>query len=328
MKAAVWTKYGSPDGLELKEVNRPTPGPNDLLIRVIASTVTAGDCEVRAMRAPFWLKVPLRVYFGLLRPKPNTILGQEFAGVVQAMGSDVTRFQVGDAVLAAAGLRFGGYGEYALMSEKGVVARMPSGMRFAEAAALPTGGLEAQHFVRAAGIEPGEKVLIYGAGGGIGSFAVQFAKRAGATVTGVDRAEKHAMLRALGADHVIDYRREDFTRSRERYDVIYDVIGKAPLARSMRMLEENGRYITANPRLTRFLQSRLLRSRGNRQTIFRTAKQTSNDLAVLTTLLASGQIKTAIDSEYALEQIAEAHRRGESGEKLGHVIVHVGEEER
>src|SRR5512136_1655753 len=208
MKAMIWTKYGSPDGLQLREVEKPIPKDNEVLIRVHAATVTAGDCEMRSLKFPLLLSLPMRMYVGFTRPTRIKIIGQELAGEIEAVGKDVKRFRKGDQVFAWTGLGLGAYAEYKCMPEDGVLAIKPSNMTYEEAAALPVGGLEAVHFLRKGTIQSEQKVLINGAGGSIGTFAVQLAKHFGTEVTAVDGAGKLDMLRSIGADHVLDYKQE------------------------------------------------------------------------------------------------------------------------
>ncbi len=325
MKAVVCTAYGPPDVLQLTDVEKPIPGDGELLIRIAATTVTAGDCEVRSFKVPLWLWLPMRLFIGI--SKPRKILGQELAGEVEAAGESVTRFKPGDRVFASTGFQLGAYAEYICLPEdagEGGLAAIPPGVTYEQAAAVPVGGLEALHFIRLGGIQPGEKVLINGAGGSIGTIAVQLARRAGAEVTAVDRADKFDMLRALGADHVIDYTREDFTQSGQTYDVILDVVGKSPFSRSLRSLNQNGRYLLANPKLLQMIRGRLISATGDKKVIFGSASHSSEDLAHLGGLVAAGKLTVAIDRRYPLEQMAEAHRYVESGRKKGNVVITVG----
>jgi NADPH:quinone reductase-like Zn-dependent oxidoreductase len=326
MKAIVWTKYGSPDVLQLKEIAKPTPKANEVLIKIYATTVTAGDCEARSLKMPILIRLPMRVYVGLRKPKRITILGQELAGEIEAIGKDVKRFKAGDQVFGTTGLGFGAYAEYICLPEEsamGVLATKPANMTYEEAAAVPTGGLEALHFIRKANLRRGEKVLIIGAGGSIGTFAVQLARHFGAEVTGVDRARKSGMLRSIGAEHVIDYTQEDFTRNGETYDVIFDVPGKSSFSGSIRSLKQNGRYLLANPGLSHTLQGPWTSMRSGKKVIFGAASQKTEDLIFLRELIEAGQIKAVIDRRYSLEQIAEAHRYVDTGQKQGNVVITV-----
>ena len=325
MKAIVWTKYGSADALQLKEVEKPVPKDHEVLIRIYATTVTAGDCELRSLgrKSPIWLRVPMRLYLGLRKPKRITILGQELAGQIESVGKNVTRFRKGDQVCAWTGLRLGAYAEYTCLPEAGVMAAKPSNMTYEEAAALPVGGLEAVHLLRKSSIQSGQKVLINGAGGSIGTFGIQLARYFGADVTGVDSAEKLDLLRSLGAGHVIDYTREDFTKSGETYDVILDVIGKSSFSGSVRLLKQNGRYILGNPGLSQVVRGRWTRMGGGRKVIFREAGPGIQDLVFLKELVEARQIRTVIDRRYPLEQIADAHRYVEAGHKKGNVVITV-----
>ena len=329
MKAVVWTKYGPPDVLQLKEVAKPTPKDNEVLVRIHAATVTAGDCELRSLRFPIWFWLPLRLYVGLRKPKRITILGQELAGEIEATGKEVKRFRKGDQILAWTGFRLGAYAEYKCLSEDGVLAIKPSNMTYEEAAALPVGGLEAVHFLRKGSIQNGQKVLINGAGGSIGTFAIQLAKYYGADVTGVDSTEKLDMLRSIGADQAIDYTQEDFTKSGETYDVIFDVIGKSSFSRSVKSLKPNGCYLLGNPGLSQRVRARWTSMPGNKKVISwaaRAASEITEDLNFLKELIEAGKIKTVIDRRYTLEEIAEAHRYVETGQKKGNVIITVATE--
>lgn len=323
MKAAIWTAYGSPQVLLVGETAKPVPGDTDLLVKIYAATVTAGDCEMRSLKMPLGLGWPMRLYNGLRRPQRITILGQELAGEVVEVGKDVTRYRVGDQVFAATGFNMGAYAQYVCLPEtsnEGALALKPANMSFEEAAAVPLGGLESLHFLRLAHVRPGESVLINGAGGSIGTFGVQLAKYFGAEVTAVDSAEKLTMLRELGADHTLDYRQEDFWRSGRTFDVIFDVIGKSPYAGSLAALNENGRLLLANPGFSDMARARW-RSGNGKQVFAGTSSRSDADLHQLRDLIEAGHLRTVIGRRYPLEQIVEAHRYVETGQKQGNLII-------
>lgn len=327
MKAMVMTKFGRPDMLQLQEVAKPVPKDNEVLIRIHATTVTAADSELRGLKFPLAYQLAMRMYVRFVLTKP-VILGQELAGEVEAVGNTVTRFRQGDQVLGWTGLRLGAYGEYICLPENGVLAIKPPTIIYEQAAPLPVGGLDAVFLLKKGHIQSGEKVLINGAGGSIGAFAVQLAKYYGAEVTGVDSAEKLDMLRSLGADHVIDYTREDFTRSGKTYAVILDVIGKSSFSRSIRSLAPNGRYLLANPPLSHRMRGQWMSRRSGRQVLFwttRSASEYAEDFKFLTGLIEAGRIQSVIDRCYPLEQIAEAHRYVDSGHKKGNVVITVNQ---
>jgi len=324
MKAIVWTKYGSPDGLQLQEVEKPTPKENEVLVKVCATTVTAGDCEMRSLKLPVLFRLPMRIYNGLIKPRRIPILGQELAGEIESVGKDVTLYKKGDQVFGTTGFGFGAYAEYKCLPEEskmGVLASKPVNMTYEEAAAVPTGGLEALHFLRKGNIQSGQKVLIVGAGGSIGTFAVQLARYFGAEVTGVDSTGKLDMLRSIGADQVIDYTQEDFTKSAETYDVIFDVMGKSSFSDSVRSLKQNGRYLLGNAGLTQMVRGRWTSMRSSKKVIIGAANQKTEDLLFLKELIESGKIKSVIDRRYPLEQTAEAHRYVDTGQKKGNVVI-------
>ncbi|MCC7446102.1 MAG: NAD(P)-dependent alcohol dehydrogenase [Anaerolineae bacterium] len=327
MKAVVWTAYGSPDVLQLKEVKKPAPRDNEVLIRIYATTVPSGDCEMRSLSRLFWYTLLMRAYVGLLTPKRITILGMELAGEIESVGKDVKRFKAGDQVFAATGFtRTGTYAEYIALPEEpegGAMAIKPVNMTYEEAAAVPVGGLEALHFLRQGNIQGGQKILINGAGGTIGTFAVQLAKYFGAEVTGVDSTEKLDVLRAIGADHVIDYMQEDFTRSGETYDLILDVVSKSSFSGSLKSLKLNGCYLIANPGLSQWVRGQWTSMSGSKRVIFGTTSAKTEDLVFLKELVEAGKLRTVIDRCYSLEQTAEAHRYVETGHKKGHVVITV-----
>ena len=323
MKAIVWTKYGPPDGLQLQEVAKPIPKDNEVLIRIYAATVTAGDCEMRSLKLPLLLRLPLRLYVGFTKPKRITILGQELAGEIEAVGKDVKRFRKGDPVFAPTEMNLGAYAEYICLPSTYAIVRKPANMTYEEAATVPTGGLSALYFHRKGDIQSGQRVLINGAGGSIGTYAVQLAKSFGAEVTAVDSTTKLDMLRSIGADHVIDYTQEDFTSRGKTYDVIFDVVGKTSFSRCQRSLTQNGRYLQANPGLSVMFRALWTAMTSSKKAITGMASYKSEDSIFLKELIEAGKIKSVIDRCYPLEQTAEAHRYVETGQKAGNVVITV-----
>ena len=325
MQAVVWTRYGPPDVLELRELEKPTPKEDEVLIRIHATTVTAGDCEMRSLRFPIYLRLAMRLWRGVLRPRKNSIMGTELAGEIEAVGQGVRRFGAGDQVFGSAGMGFGTNAEYICLPAEpgemeGTLAEKPANMTYEEAATVPFGGRDALHFLRQGNIQGGQKILINGAGGSIGTFAVQLAKHSGAEVTAVDSTPKLDMLRSIGADHVVDYTREDFTANGKIYDVIFDVVGKMSLSRSKRSVKQDGTYLLANP-TKQMDQALWTRMTSSITVIMGTASATTADLVYLKELVEAGRIKTVIDRCYPLEQIAEAHRYVETGQKQGNVVI-------
>jgi NADPH:quinone reductase-like Zn-dependent oxidoreductase len=327
MKAIVWTEYGPPDVLQLKEVEKPTPKDNEVLIKIYATTVTAGDCEQRSLKLPIWHALPMRAYVGLIRPTRITILGMELAGKIESVGKEVKRFKKGDQVFAATGFAgMGACAEYICLPEEpdeGALAIKPANMTYEQAAAVPVGGLEALCFLRQGNIQSGQKVLVNGAGGTIGTFAVQLAKHFGAKVTAVDSTGKLDILRSIGADQVIDYTQEDFTKSGQSYDFILDVVGKSSFSGSIRSLKQNGRYLIANPGPSQVVRGRWTSMTGSKKVISGAAYPKTEDLLFLKELIEAGKIKAVIDRRYPLEQTAEAHRYVEKGHKKGNVVITV-----
>ena len=246
MKAIIWTKYGPPEVLKLQEVDKPKPKDNEILLKIHATSVTMGDCEMRNLKLSPALAFFMRIYNGINKPKRITILGQDVAGVVEAIGKNVRIFKVGDQIFGSTGFKMGAYAEYMCLPENSELAIKPTNMTFEEAAAVPLGGLNAIYFLKKAKIQNGQKVLINGAGGSIGTYAIQIARSSGATVTGVDSTEKLDMLRSIGAEYVIDYTQEDFTKIGERYDVIFDVVRKSSFSGCVRALNKTGMYLQAN----------------------------------------------------------------------------------
>ena len=324
MKAVLCTKYGPPDVLELKEVEKPTPKANEVLVKVFATTVTTGDCEIRRFQMPIWLWLPARIGFGLRGPRKK-ILGQELAGEIESVGKDVKLYKKGDQVFARTGFGLGAYAEYTSLSEEGLLAIKPANMTYEEAAAVPMGGLEALHYLQKGNIQRGHKVLINGASGSIGTIAVQIAKYFGAEVTGVCSTRNLDMVNSIGAGQVIDYTQEDFTQSGETYDIIFDVIGESSFSRSLKTLKKNGRYLLANPGLSQIIRGRLASIRSGKIVVAGGASEKIEDLVFLKDLIEAGKIKSVIDRSYTLEQIVEAHRYVDRGHKKGNVVISVGQ---
>ena len=321
MKAIVYEEYGPPEVLKLREVEKPTPGDNEVLIRIGAVTVNMGDCELRRPEIPNTIWFLIRLFFGLRKPRKR-ILGGYFAGTIEAVGKDVEQLQVGDEVFAATGARFGGDAEYISLPGTYTIAAKPANMTWEEAAAVPLGGLNALHYLREAKVLRGERVLINGAGGSFGTFAVQLAKLMGAEVTGVDSTEKLDLLRGLGADHVIDYTREDFTENGETYDVIFNVVVRSSYSRAMRSLNKGGRYLLTNPAgIFQMLRAPWTSWTSDKKVITRFAPETVEDLVHLRELIEAGKLRSVIDRSYPLEQAAEAHRYVETDRKKGNVVL-------
>jgi NADPH:quinone reductase-like Zn-dependent oxidoreductase len=328
MKAILCTDYGAPDVLKLQDVEKPTPKDNEVLIRVHATTVNVGDRMARNFKAispskftmplPLWL--PTRLYFGITRPRVK-ILGSEFAGVVEATGRQVTRFRKGDPVFGYLGQGMGAYAEYVCISEDRSLTIKPANMSYEEAAAIPYGAIMALNLLRKANLQSGEKVLILGASGGIGSAAVQLAKHFGAEVTGVCSTPGLEYVKSLGADQVIDYTNEDFTKNGETYDLIFDILGKSSFSRCKGSLKPNGRIFYVSFKMKQLFQMLWTSRLSNQKIICALSTDKPEDLMLIKGFAEAGKIKSIIDRCYPLGQAAEAHHYYESGLKQGSVVL-------
>ena len=320
MKAVICTKYGPPEVLQLREVEKPVPKDNEILIKVYATTVTSGDTRIRSFRVPisFWL--PARIALGIKSPKIN-ILGAELAGEIGSVGKDVTKFKVGDQVFAYPGHHGGGYAEYTCMGEDSAIAIKPANLTYEEAAAVPFGGNTALYFLKQANIKDGQKVLIYGASGSVGTYAVQLAKYFGAEVTGVCSTSNIDLVKSLGADKVIDYTNENFNKNGEIYNVIFDTVGKSSFSDCMDSLQKEGFYLQTLAVPTLSLRMRWASIRSSKTLIGGTAVPKAENLNFLRELVETGKIKQVIDRTYPIEQMIEAHRYVDKGHKKGNVVI-------
>lgn len=299
MKAVICTKYGSPDVLQPVEIAKPTPSANEILVKIHATTVTAGDCRMRSFTVPPLQWLPARLFLGITKPK-RPILGMELSGEIEAVGSGVKDFKPGDAVFASTtSAGFGGYAEYKCLPETGMLSLKPANMSHEEAAAVPVGGATAVRFLRKGNLQRGQSILIYGASGSVGTFAIQLAHYFGAEVTGVCSTANLELIRALGAEHVIDYTEADFTAGGTRYDLVFDAVGKAGKARSQKVLKPGGSFVS----------------------VLSSAKEIRVDLSFLRELIEAGKLRAIIDRRYSLAQIVDAHRYVDQGHKKGNVAV-------
>jgi NADPH:quinone reductase-like Zn-dependent oxidoreductase len=323
MKAITYRRYGPPDVLELADVDAPAPGDDEVLINVRAAEATKADCELRSFRfAVRWFWLPLRFAVGITKPR-RQVLGNYFSGVVTAVGKHVTRLAVGDEVFGSAGFRRGAYAEYLIVPERYPVVTKPSTMSFEDAAAVPLGGLNAIHFMRLAEIKPGERVLVNGAGGSIGAHGVQIAKAFGAEVTAVDSPIKEAMLRRIGADRFIDYTKEHFAACGETYDVIFDMVAGSSYHACIASLKPKGRYLKANPRLSDMIRS-VWTTRFTSKTVrVAFARETQEELSALKAMIENGKIVSIVDTVYSMDQAAEAHRRVETEQRAGAIVIRI-----
>lgn len=322
MRAFVCRRYGGPDVVALADVPKPVPRDNEVLVRIQATTVTSGDWRIRTLCVPAGLGLVARLAFGFTGPR-QPILGTEMAGTIEAIGKGVTRFRVGDEVFGFPGGAMGCHAEYRAMPEDGRLARKPANLSFGEAASLSFGGSTSMHFLRKAGIRPGDKVLVIGASGGVGTAMVQLAKHHGAEVTGVTSTHNLALVASLGADRMIDYTKDDFTARRETYDIVVDTVGRTPFARCRPVLEDKGRLLAVAAGMPEMLAALWSPLTGSRRVIAGPAAERVSDLAEMAALAEDGVLKPVIDRRYRFAQMAEAHAYVETGRKRGSVVVTV-----
>lgn len=323
MKAIVYERYGPPEVLQLKEVEKPLPKDDEVLIRIRAVAVNTGDCEMRRPDIPNMIWFLVRLFFGLRKPRKQ-ILGAYFAGEIEAVGKDVSGFHPKDPVMACSGSRFAAYAEYICIPEDGSLAPKPQNMSYEEAATVPLGGTHALHYLREGQVQPGERVLVNGAGGSFGTYAVQLAKIMGAEVTAVDRPEKLDMLRELGADHVIDYTLEHFADNGRTYDVIFNVVVRSSFSRSVAALNRGGRFLLTNPNgISQMFRGLWTSMTTDKKVVLRFGAETVEELNHLRELIEAGKLKAVVDRTYPLEQAVESHRFVETDQKLGNVVLTV-----
>ena len=299
MKAIICTKYGPPNVLQLQNIEKPKPKKNEVLVKIHATSVSTGDCRIRGFNSPLLFWITMRIILGFRKPR-KPILGVELSGEIEDIGTDVTQFKKGDQVFALTELNLGGYAEYTCVHESGLIALKPTNVTYEEAAVIPFGGTSALHFLRKGQIKKGQRVLIYGASGSVGTAAVQLAKYFGATVTAICSSSNFDLVTALGADNVIDYMKEDFTKRGEHYDIIFDAVGKYNKSLCTDALMPNGKYVSVNGMM---------------------AKVSKEDMNLLKQLAETEKLKPVIDRTYRLEEIAEAHIYVEKGHKKGNVSI-------
>lgn len=317
MKAIIYTNYGAPEVLMLKEVEKPIPKDNEILIKIKATAVNSGDWRLRKAD-PY----AVRLFFGLIKPK-NNILGGVLSGEIEAVGKDVKRFKVGDEVFGSSALSsgFGAYADYKCLSEEAVLALKPANITHTEAAVIPFGGTTALHFIKKAGIVSGQKVLIYGASGAVGSAAVQLAKHFGAHVTGVCSTVNMDLVKSLGADKVIDYTKDDFTKNGEKYDVIFETVNKTSLSRNLKSLKPKGVLILSAAGMSEMIRGAWISMTNTQKILTGVNSENAEDMVFLKELIEAGKLKPVIDRTYPLEQMAEAHAYVEKGHKRGNVAI-------
>ena len=317
MKAIICTKYGSPDVLQMQEVEKPSPKDNELSIKIHATSVTSGDARIR--RADPFI---IRLLFGFKKPR-KSILGVVIAGEIESVGKNVTKFKVGDRVFGTTGMAFGAYAEYQCLPEDATLALIPINMSYEEAAAIPFGATASLHFLRKGNIKKGQKVLIYGASGALGTAAVQLARHYGAEVTAVCSTSNIEMMKILGADKVIDYTKEDFSKNGITYDIIYETVGKSSFSDCINSLNKNGYLLLANTEPSLLFKGIWTSISSSKKVIAGIIKESAQEMNYFKELIESGKLKAVIDKTYPLEQIAEAHAYVDKGHKKGNVVIRI-----
>ena len=329
MKAIIYTKYGPPEVLKLQEVEKPNPKDNEVLIRIHSTSVNYGDLVARNFKhvSPGEFNMPMifwffaRIAFGIRKPRKK-ILGNEFSGIIEEVGKDVTLFKKNDQIFGYSSQGMGAYAEYISLKEKGILAQKPSNMSFEEAAVIPMGSIMALNFLKKANIQSGQKILVIGASGSIGSAIVQLAKNHYNTeVTGICSTHRLNFVKSLGADNVIDYTKEDFTENDEKYDIIFDVLGRGNYSKAKNSLQQNGRYIFVSFKMRQLGQMLRTKLFGNKKVICTFSPERVEDLREIKELVEEGKIKAIIDKRFKFEQMAEAHEYIESGHKKGHIVI-------
>lgn len=321
MKAIIYREYGSPEVLQIAELKQPVAGNRQILIRVRAAEATKGDCELRSFCFPVkWFSFGLRLVFGIFKPRKK-VLGGYFAGEVVELGEGVTKLKVGDQVFGTSKMKLGAYAQYLVLPESYTLVPKPENINFVEAAAVPLGALNALHFLRLAKIQTGENILINGAGGSIGIFAVQIARSMGASVTAVDHPRKEKLLRELGVEHFVDYTHEDFRYGEQKYAVIFDMVATSPLEETLLALTPGGRYITGNPTFRKIWRASKTFKQTGKQVIFAFAEEREEELQAIKILIEAGKVRPIIDRVFSMEQAAEAHRRVETEARNGIVVI-------
>lgn len=323
MKAAICTKFGGPEVIEIQEIEKPVPKENEVLIEIGATTVTTYDCWVRGFKLSSRLIALLfGMNFGIKRPK-DPILGTEFAGMIDEVGKHVQNFKRGDIVFGYPGMSVGSCAEYRCMAADGVLELKPNNMTIEEASSVLQGALTALYYLRQVNINKNQKVLVFGASGGVGIYAVQLAKYFGTEVTGVCSTSKVELVKSIGADHIVDYTKEDFSKNGQKYDVIFDTIGKSPFSASIKSLEEKGYFLITTHKLPRFFRIVWHNLTSTKKVISPLLKETKEDLIFLKKLIEAGKLKSIVDKTFSLEETVEAHKYVESGQKKGHVIIQI-----